>query len=122
MTTQVRITQRGLVLAPDISSVHVVQGDSVEFFADPDTDTNLCMTADAAALFSPQASETETIEAGNSRTFTFGSAGTGDYCILTQPSDWPYPDQFDCGSNPGALSIKPGPPPNYSGPDTETQT
>jgi hypothetical protein len=81
------------------------------------------MTGDTAAILSPQPGLTVTISPGDSVTFGFSAAAAGNYCILTQPADWPYPDDSSFGSGGSAmLSIKPGPPPHYSGPDDTPQT
>src|SRR5437870_303326 len=123
-TTEVRISQQGDVFVPDVSAVSIVPGDRVIFFADPDTQTNLCMTADTAAILSPQPNLTGTIAPGDSTTFQFCAATPGNYCILAQGPDWPYPDTIDCGAggNSAILSIRPGPPPKYSGPDEDPKT
>jgi len=122
--TAVRISQQGDVFVPDVSSVAIVAGDSVTFFADPDTQTNLCVTSATAAILSPQPDLTMMIAPGGSTTFEFLAAAPGNYCIVTQAPDWPYPTSISCGSGGSSpvLSIQPGQPPNYSGPDDIPQT
>ena len=122
-TTEVRISQQGDVFVPNVPAVSIVPGDRVTFFADPDTQTNLCMTGDTAAILSPQPNLTVMIAPGGSTTFRFSAATPGNYCILSQGPDWPYPDTIDCGSGSSAiLAIRPGPPPIYSGPDDDPKT
>jgi hypothetical protein len=121
--TDVRITQEGDEFVPDISSVPIVAGDTVTFLADPDSDTELCMKTETAAILSPTPALTVSIPAGESTQFTFAAADPGYYCVLTQSPDWPYPDPFSCASDIGrVLAIQPGTPPNYSGPVTDPQT
>jgi hypothetical protein len=124
-TTQARITQQGDYFVPDKSSVPVVEGDSVTFFADPNTQTNLCMSPETAAILSPQPDLTVMIAPGESVSFQFSSGAAGAYCILTQGPDWPYPTAIDCGTgatNSAVLMISPGKPPHWSGPDEDPST
>jgi hypothetical protein len=124
-TTDVRITQQGDAFVPDVSSVPIVAGDNIRFYADPDTQTNLCMKAETAAILFPRPELTVEIAAGDSIAFAFSetAAPPGNYCIVTQASDWPYPDNISCAFRGGAvLSIEPGSPPDYSGPVIDPQT
>lgn len=123
-TTEVRITQQGNLFVPNVSAVSIVTGDSVTFFADPDTQTNLCMAGGTAAILSPQPNLTVAIAPGGSITLQFSAATPGSYSILAQGPDWPYPDTIDCGAGGSSamLAICPGAPPKYSGPDDDTKT
>lgn len=123
-TTEIRIFQQGDVFVPNVSAVPIVPSDSITFYADPDTQTNLCMTGDTAAILSPHPGLTIMIPPGDLATFQFSAGAPGDYCILTQGPDWPYPDTIDCGAggSRAVLAIRPGPPPKYSGPDDDPKT
>jgi hypothetical protein len=123
-TTEVRISLQGDLFVPSVSSVSIVPGDSVTFFADPDLATNLNMTGETAAILSPQPGLTVTIPAGYWKTFEFSAAAPGLYCILTQSAECSYPNTISCGSDGTStvLSIKPGPSQSFSGPDDDTKT
>jgi hypothetical protein len=123
-TTDIKIKQQADFFVPDKSSVPIVTGDSVTFYADPDAQTNLCMTSDTAAILSPTPDVTVMIAPGDSVSFQFASAGPGFYCILAQSADWPYPDQIDCGSAGSAavLLIRPNKQKPYSGPEGDPET
>jgi hypothetical protein len=122
--TDVRITQQGEEFVPDVFTVPVFSGDTVTFYGDPDSQTNLCMTAATAAILSPQPDLTVTLAADGNIAFTFTAAAPGKYCIITQSADWPYPSNIFFGSDDSAvLSISVGRPAmKFSSPDTVPQT
>ncbi len=145
-STDVRITQQGDVFVPDVFTVPIVAGDTVTFHGDPDNQTSLCMTLATSAILSrqpnlpsPQPNQgqmnemlarprhplTVTLAAGGNMAFTFLPAAPGNYCIVTQPADWPYPTKITCGPGAGdhvTLSIMVGQQPDFSGPDQIPQT
>jgi hypothetical protein len=68
---------------------------------------------------------TVTLAAGGNMALTFLPAAPGNYCIVTQPADWPYPANITCGpgsADSATLSIMVGQQLVFSGPDTIPQT
>ncbi|MCX6631148.1 MAG: hypothetical protein NTW28_26350 [Candidatus Solibacter sp.] len=122
--TEVRVSIQGEAWVPNVSSVPIIPGDSVTFFAVPDAQTKLCMTADTAAVLTPHPDLTVMIDAGGSTTFGFLAAAAGNYCMLTQAPDCPCPNSISCGAGGSypVLSIRPGSGPVFSGPDDDTKT
>ena len=144
--TDVRITQQGDVSVPDVFTVPIIAGDTVTFHGDPDNQTSLCMTPATSAILSPQPDLpspppnqglmnatlarrmhplTVTLAAGGNMALTFLPAAPGNYCIVTQPADWPYPANITCGpgsADSATLSIMVGQQLVFSGPDPIPQT
>lgn len=68
---------------------------------------------------------TVTLAAGGNMALTFLPAAPGNYCIVTQPADWPYPANITCGpgsADSATLSIMVGQQLVFSGPDPIPQT
>jgi hypothetical protein len=151
--TDVRITQQGDVSVPDVFTVPIIAGDTVTFHGDPDNQTSLCMTPATSAILSRQPDLpspqpdlpspppnqglmnatlarrmhplTVTLAAGGNMALTFLPAAPGNYCIVTQPADWPYPANITCGpgsADSATLSIMVGQQLVFSGPDPIPQT
>jgi hypothetical protein len=86
-TTEVHITRvDDCILVPDVSTVNIVAGDSIEFWAETDGGVLLCMTPATASFLTPSPDGSVAIDGGGSATFQFSAAPAGVYSILLQ---WP---------------------------------
>jgi len=120
--TDVHITEQDGQLFPDVSSVPIVAGDTVTFYADPDHEVSLCMTRETTAIFVPRPDVMVTIATGASVMLTFTSAPPAAYCIAIQPPGEPCATIFCETADPTVLNIFVGITAAGSGPDTVPQT
>jgi hypothetical protein len=115
--TEVHFESVDGALEPDVSSVNVVAGDSVTFFADPDAGVLLCMSPATAAFLTPSPNGSVSIAAGQSATFQFSAAEPGVYSVVVMPDGSSCPPIDDQpGGTSASLSIQEALLPVSSGP------
>src|SRR5271165_6195634 len=96
-TTEITINDELGTLVPSQPQVGVVEGDEIEFTAASGVPVTLCLSEKTASILLPVPDSLDIeLASGSSRSFTFGHAGPGTYCIVLNSPGSPRPAKLDC--------------------------
>lgn len=97
--TDITVSNRNGVLVPSLSSVKVVEGDTVVFSVADRGSAALFFSPDAAAVLSPAPAGPVELAAGSKASFTFRSSQPGAYSVFFEPNSSSRPAAFPADSS-----------------------